>query len=273
MRLEPVSERPPQHARCGSRRATLHHMVFAIKEIYGVARIKGHGRESWKRRKLRPRPLPPVPHKIVHTISAYPGGMRSYRQWVPRFEIEISPGRTRRFFAPGITALPRALRCSVRGAMKLRFGRQFASQPVCIRCGFGVAHVHRPFLRQTNFAKHRPVNPEVAFAPPEHGMLDTFLCLPSPGLVIPKRTVLVTPGLHEPQKIVIRHVVIVDRKLVHSDFVRPKFVVPSEFIALSALQSQGSPSRRNINQVRLHPVRLYRRNLGSTNLSVARQPV
>src|SRR5260370_29874345 len=209
MRLEPIPERAPQHARSGVRRATLQHIVLAVKEVCGVDRIEGHGRKSWKWRKLRPRPLPPVPHEIVYAKSTRPGGMCSHWQGVPRFEIEIPPGRARRFFAPRIVALPRAFRRSICRAMKLRFGRQFASQPFRIRSGFGVAHVDRPLQRQTYLAKHRPVVPEVAFTPPEHRMLDAFLRLPGPGFVIPERPVLSAAGLPEPQKIVIRSVVIV----------------------------------------------------------------
>src|SRR6266480_4958856 len=90
--------------------------------------------------------------------------MRSHRRGVPRFEIEVSPGRARRFLAPGIAALPRAVQRSIRGAMKLRFGRQFASQPLRIRGSLGVTHVYRPLLRQTTLAKHRVINPEIALA-------------------------------------------------------------------------------------------------------------
>src|SRR5260370_105539 len=130
MRLEPVSKRTPQHARGGARRATFHHIVLAVKKIRGIARIKGHGRESRKRRKLRPRPLPPVPHKIMHAECACTGGMRSRRQRIPRFEIEISPGRARLFFAPELAALPGALRRSIVRPMKLRLGRPFTRKPL-----------------------------------------------------------------------------------------------------------------------------------------------
>src|SRR5258708_18924332 len=273
MRLEPIPERAPQHACGGARRATLHHIVLAVKEVCGVARIEGHGGEPWKCCKLCPRPLPPVPHEIVDAKCTRSGGMRSNRQRVPRSKVKIPPGRPRRFFAPRIAALSLALTCSIRRAMKLRLGRQFASQPFSIRSGFGVAHVHWPFQRQTDLAKHRAVVPEVAFTPPEYGMLNTFLCLPVPGLVTPKGTVLVAPRLHEPQKIVIRHVVILDGELVDRDFVGSKFVVPSKFIALNAFQSQDRRSRRNIDQMGLNTVRLYRRDPGSANLPVTRQPV
>src|SRR5467141_2408518 len=263
MRLEPISERPPQHARCGARRATLHNVVLAVEKICGIARIERHRRKPRKRRELRPRPLPPVPDKIVHAESARARGMRSHRRGIPRFEIEVSPGRARRFLAPRIGPFFPALGGSIRGAMKLRFGRQFASQPLRICGGLGVAHVYRPLLRQTNLAKHRMINPQVALAPPEHRMLDAFLRLPGPGFFTPQGAVLVTPRLHKPKKFVIRYVVVVDGELFHLDFMRPKFVVPAEFFSLEWLQSQRSPPGGDLHQMRLHPQRLPRRSLGS----------
>src|ERR1700682_5735103 len=273
MRLEPVSERAPQHARCGAWRATLHHVVLAVEKIYGIAWIEWHGREPRKRRELRPRPLPPVPDKIVHAKSARSRWMHAHRRGIPRFEIEISPGRARCFLAPRICALPRAVGCSICGAMKLRFGRQFAPQPPCLRGGLGVAHVYRAFLRQTYLVKHRAINPKVALASPEHRMFDAFLGLPGPGFVTPKRTVLVTPRLHQPQKFVVREVVVVDGKLVPLDFMRAIFVVPAEFISVGALQSQRYGSSRDFHQMRLYPERLPCRSLGTANLPGARQPV
>src|SRR5690348_13569073 len=178
MRLEPISERPAQHARRSARGAALHHIVLAIKKIFGVTRIERHGCESRKWRELRSRPFPAVPHKIVHAKSARPCRMRAHRRRIPRFKMEIPFGWAWPFFAPGVAALRSALRRSVCGAMKLRFRRQFASKPFSVRCGFGVTHVHGPLQRQTNLAKHRSINPKVPFAPPENRMLDAFLRFP-----------------------------------------------------------------------------------------------
>src|ERR1700704_4654610 len=106
MRLEPISERPPQHARGGARRAALHHIVLAVKEICRVTRVERHGSESRKRCELRSRPFPSVSHQIMHTKGTRACGMCAHRRGIPRFEIEVSPGRARRFLAPGIAALP-----------------------------------------------------------------------------------------------------------------------------------------------------------------------
>src|SRR5712664_2705140 len=246
MRLEPVSERPPQHARSGARRATHHYVVLAVEKIRGIVWIEWHRRKPRKWHERRPRPLPPVSDKILYAESARSRGIRAHRRGIPRFEIKISPGRARRFLAPGIAALPPAVGRAIRGAMKLCFGRQFASQPLRIRGGLGVAHIYRPFLRQTNLAKHRVINPQVALAPPEHRMLDAFLGLPGPGFLTPKRAVLVGPRLHKPQKIVVRYVVVVDGELAHLDLMRAKFVVPAEFISVNALQSQRSLPGRDL---------------------------
>src|SRR5438477_5007857 len=183
VRLEPISERPAKHARRRERRAAFHHVVLAIKKIRRVTGIEGHGREPPKWRELRSRPLPTVPHKIVHAKSACSRGMRAYRRRIPRFEIKVSLGRTWSFFAPRIAPLRCAVRRSVRGAMKLCFRRQFAPQPFCIRCCFGMTYVYGPFQRQSNVATHRSVHPEVAFAAPKHRVLHAFLCFPGPGFI------------------------------------------------------------------------------------------
>src|SRR4029077_7123214 len=218
MRLEPISERTPQHTRGGARRATFHYVVLAVKEVRGITRIKRHRRKSRKRCELRPCPLPPVPHKILHAESARSRGMRPHRQRVPRFEIEVSPRRARRFLAPRIPALLLAVWRSIRGAMKLRLRRQFAPQPFRIRRGFRMANVNRPLLRQTDLSEHGAINPKVALARPEHRMLAPLFRFPGPRFVAPERTVLVTPRLYESQEIVVRHVMVVDGELVHRHF-------------------------------------------------------
>src|SRR5216684_934698 len=249
MRLEPISERPPQHTSGGARRATLHHIVLAVKKINGILGIERHRRKPRKRRKLRACPLPPVSDKIVYPKSARARGMQAHRRGIPRFEIEISPRSARCFLAPGIATFLLAVRRAIRGAMKLRLRRQFAPQPLRISGGFGVAHVHRPLLRQAYLAEHRAINPQVAFAPPEHRMLDAFLRLPGPRFFSPERTVLVTTRLHEPQIIVIRHVVVLDGELILRNFMRAKFVVPPESVGLHALQPQRRGSCRYFYQV------------------------
>src|SRR5260370_5335278 len=174
-------------------------------------------------------------------------GMRADLRGIPRFEIEISPGSAWRFLAPGITALQRAIGLSIRGARELRFGRQFRPEPFRIRSGLRVAHVSWPLGRQTNLAKHRSVDPQIAFAHPEHRMLDAFLHLPGPGFVTPEGTVFVAPRLHEPQKIVIRYVVAVDGEIIHRHLMRANLVVPPKFIAINALQAQPCDSGRDFD--------------------------
>src|SRR5580704_1312414 len=170
MRLEPVSKRPPQHARSGARRAAFHYVVLAVKEILSVARIEGHTREARERSERRSRPFPAVSDHVLHAECTRSRWMCAHGRRIPRLKIKITFACTRRFFAPGIAALRRALRRSVRCAMKLRLRRKFAAQPLRISRGFRVAHVHRPLLWQPDLAKHRPVHPQVAIALPEHRM-------------------------------------------------------------------------------------------------------
>src|SRR6202040_2537896 len=106
-----------------------HHVVLAVKEVCRVARIEGHRRKSWKRRKLRPRPFPAVSNKVVHAESAGARWMRPHWRRIPRLKIKVARARTRRFFSPRIAALPTAVRRSVRCARKLRFGRKTAAEP------------------------------------------------------------------------------------------------------------------------------------------------
>src|SRR5260370_24912231 len=224
MRLEPVSERTAQHARGRSRRATLHHVVLAVKEIGRIARVEGHWRKARKRRDLCSRLLPPVPHKIVHTESARTGGVRTHWRKIPGMKIEVPSAVTGFFFAPRIAALHRAIRCSVGGPMKLRFRRESSPQPFRIGGSLGVTHVNRPFLRQTNLPEHSAVHPDASVAPPQCWMLYPFLLLPRPGIVTPQRTVLVATGLDKSQNIAVRHVVIVDGQFPDLHLMCTKFV-------------------------------------------------
>src|SRR5207245_9145189 len=95
MRFEPVSKRSPQHARSGARRATLHHIVFAVEEICGIVRLEWHWCKPRKWRELRPRPLPTVPHEIVHAEGASAWDMRPRWRWMRRSVVVGSRSRDR----------------------------------------------------------------------------------------------------------------------------------------------------------------------------------
>src|SRR5205823_15080656 len=166
----------------------------------------------------RPRATPNVPDANVGADSARAWESSRSSRGIPRFEIEVSRGRARGFLAPGVAPFLPALWRSVRGTMKLRFGWQFTAKPLRICGGLGMAHVYRPLQGQAYLAEHAAINPEIAFATPKHRMLNAFLGLPSPSLVTPKSRVLVAPRLHKPQKIVIRYIVVVDRKLLDRHF-------------------------------------------------------
>src|SRR5260370_35500439 len=70
MRLEPVAERAPQHARCGARRPAFQDEVLAIEEIGGVSAVEREWFESGDRCKLSRRPLPPLAEHAVTTEAA-----------------------------------------------------------------------------------------------------------------------------------------------------------------------------------------------------------
>src|SRR6266403_1302121 len=273
MRLEPISERPSQHARCGARRATLHHVVLAVEEIGRVTRIEGHGRETRKWRKLRPRPFPSVSNQIVHAECAGATGMRANRRGIPRLKIKIPPVCARSLFAPGVEAFLAALGRSIRGAMKLRLCGERSPQPFRVRGGLGVTRVNRPFLRQADLAKHGPVQPEVAIASPENRMLDVFLLLPVPSFLTPKRTVLVTTRLDKPKEFVVVYVVLFNRESRRLYCVGFKFIVPPEFIPVNSFQPQRRPPCRYVHQMGLHPQCLPRGAFWPAKFSLARHPV
>src|SRR5215467_15164128 len=102
MRLEPVAERPPQHARCGARRTAFRYIMLAIEEIRGIAWVERHGCEARKRRKLRARPLPAVSDEIADAERACSGRVRADRRRIPRLKIEIAVTLARSLFTPWI---------------------------------------------------------------------------------------------------------------------------------------------------------------------------
>src|SRR5580704_3654837 len=124
MRLEPVAERPPQHA-CGRAwRTALHHEVLPIEEIRGISRIEGKWLKPGKGPERRARPFPTIPRKIGDAEFAVALGKRSSRNRVPALEIEIAVPRGWRFLAPGVCAFAASASTEC-GAMPFRFARQF----------------------------------------------------------------------------------------------------------------------------------------------------
>src|SRR5258708_4616096 len=130
MWLEPVAERPPQHASRRARRSPLHDVVLSIEEIRRVPGIKRHRSESGKWLEFRARPFPAVAHDILNAKSARPAWIRSHRTRIPMRKIKISVPRFGRFLAPWIISLHFRVRSAVRRAMKLLLGWQLASKPL-----------------------------------------------------------------------------------------------------------------------------------------------
>src|SRR4029077_3541992 len=70
MRLKPVAERPAKHRGFRARRTALHHVMFGIEEVCGVARLNRKGLESLEGREDSRRPLPSVSQQAGHIKRA-----------------------------------------------------------------------------------------------------------------------------------------------------------------------------------------------------------
>src|SRR5262252_2310091 len=152
----------------------------AIKEICGIAWIERHRGESRERGELRARPFPAVSDEVVNAERAGARRIRTHRRRIPGTKIKIAVALGWWLVAPGIKTLLLALRRSISCAMELCFGGKLAPKPGCVGGGFGVTHVHRPFLGKAHFAKHGVMQPDIALGPPEHGVLNIFLGSPGP---------------------------------------------------------------------------------------------
>src|SRR5258708_35637717 len=236
MRLEPVSERRPQHTRSRARRTALHDVVFPVKKIRGIAWIERHRPKAREESELRSRPFPPVAQQVLHSECARAFRMRARGGSIPMVKIEITVLRARRFFAPGIASLRFAFRGAIRRAMKLRFRRQLPPQPFCVRCRFRVAHVHGPIERQADLLEHGAVHPQISVTLPQNPMLDPLTFLPGPGLSAPERGVFVPACLDEAQEIAVRHVARINREFADLDYLVSHLVVPTEFVAVNLPQ-------------------------------------
>src|SRR5579859_7574088 len=230
MRLKPVPEGSPQHARSRSRRPALHHVVLPIEEIRGIAGIKGHRRESRKWRERRSGPFPAVAYQVANPEGARSFRICSRRYRIPLMKIKIAVPRAGGFFSPWIAPFAPALARSISGSMKLRFARQRSPQPLGVGRCLRVAHIDGPLQRQANFAKHRAVEPQISLAPPKCRMLHAFLFLPRPRLVTPQRAVFIPFRLNKAQIILVRYIAAIDRKSRNFDRMCFQFVVPAEFI-------------------------------------------
>src|SRR5919108_3163339 len=184
--------------------------MLAIEEVCGIARIKGHRHESREGSELGARPFPAVSDEIIDAESASASRVRAHGRRIPGAKIKIAVAFGWRFVAPGIEALLVAFGRAISRAMDLRFGREFAPEPICVCRGFCVTHVDRPLLGKANLTEHGSKQPEIAFGPPEHWMLNIFFGSPGPAFGGPEPAVLIAAGLHEAQEIVVCDVMALD---------------------------------------------------------------
>src|SRR4029077_7608376 len=211
MRLEPVPERPPQHARGRARRTTLHHEVLPIEEIRRISGIKRKWLEPGKRSERRARPFPTIPDEIGNAEVAVTPWVRSCRNRVPALEIKIAVPRGRRFRAPGVGTFAAAA-SAARGAMPFRFARQFFSCPARIGRSFVVADVYRPVERQRNFRKHRAIGPGISVWNPKRWKAMLLRSNPFPPGIAPEAAAFIASVAHESQVVSVGHVVRIDLK-------------------------------------------------------------
>ena len=211
MRLEPVAERPPEHARGRARRTALHHEVLAIEEIRRVPGIKRKWMESRERRKRRARPFPTVPNDVGDAEVADALGVRSRGNRIPALKIKIAVPRGGRFRAPGVLAFFTAA-SAARGSMPFCFARQFFAGPARIRRRFIVADVHGPVKRQRNFRKHGAIAPGIPARNPKRGIGMLLGSDPFPSGIAPETASLITAVAHESQIISVGNIVGVDCK-------------------------------------------------------------
>ena len=157
VRLEPVAERTPQHARRSTRRSALHHIMFSVKEVGRVAGVKGKRLKARERRKNGGGPFPTVSKGVLYTEGATAGGIAPHGYRIPALEIEVAMLNFGGRVAPGIRPFP-ALWSSVSCAMKLRFGRE------------GTCRQNERKLRPPH-GSHRPASRAVSGAVFEHALI------------------------------------------------------------------------------------------------------
>src|SRR6202795_5411881 len=137
MRLKPIAEGAPKHAGVGARRSALHHEMFRIEKVGGVALVKREKLQSRQGTKKRCSPLPTVAQKILYTEIAGAYWMPVDGRGVPVLKAKISARVIGGFIAPGILPLA-SFRRAVSGAMPLLFGGEFFARPACVCPGFGM---------------------------------------------------------------------------------------------------------------------------------------
>src|SRR5215468_9848054 len=212
MWLEPVTEGTAQHAGGCARRAALHDVVLAVKEIRGIARIKRHSGESGERAKNGARPFPAVADKIVNAERAGAIGMRTDGNGIPICEIKVAVFVAGRDIAPGVLSLGGAVRRAIGGAVKLLFVRKLAAEPVCVGSCFGMADIDGPIEGEAHFFEHAEGHPDISIAAPECGMFNAGRFFPCPAFSCPQRARTITAGLYETQKGSVGDIVTLDRE-------------------------------------------------------------
>src|SRR5258708_22364922 len=213
MRMEPVGERAPQHARCGARRPAFQDEVLAIEEIGGVSAVERKWCECGERGKFSGSPLTPIAEHAVNTEGALALGKYVHRGGAPACEIEIAKLLRRPFLAPRVLPLF-ALRGSVCRALPLGFSEQRLPCPSCVSVRFRVTHIDGPIQRQWDIVEHRAIQPAIAFMLPESRMRDSAFGFPVPVCMVvtvsPEHLRFISSRVDELEILLVPHLVLID---------------------------------------------------------------
>src|SRR5580704_5665554 len=90
MRLEPIAKGQAQHAPLGAGRASLQHIVHAVKEVRRIPRVEGKRAESVEWLKEARRPFPSIRDQAFDAEFARAAGKGIYRRRIPPLQIEKS---------------------------------------------------------------------------------------------------------------------------------------------------------------------------------------
>src|SRR5713101_488184 len=227
MRLEPVAKRGSQHARGGTRCATLHHVMLPIKEISGVPAVERKWLETGKRSENGGGPFPPVTQHIVNAKSALPFRKRIHRHGVPTVKVKIAEPGIRRLRAPRISPCL-SVDAAVGGMLPLRFRGERLPCPSRIGRCLSLTHIHRPIQRQRHFVEHGAPEPPIAIPLPEQRMRNSVSSFPVPVIVVPESPSLVAAGRHELEILPVCYFVAIDLKRRNIDRVSFVLIVPTK---------------------------------------------
>src|SRR5262249_28252800 len=168
------------------------------------------------------------------------------RRGIPALKIEVTARGAGWFRAPGILAMF-PLGSAISSALPLSLGGQVLPCPAGVRARLCLAYVHRPVQRKRHFFEHAKEVPCVGMPSPKTGMADVVLTSPGPIFLCPEFRSCVTTRCKKFEILLIRHLVLIDRKCGHIHRLRFEFVIPTKCVRIVATRSQGDRASRDSN--------------------------